>query len=263
MKECAQFLCVPVRKMINKSILVGKWAKIHKQETIQPIPKAYPPETIDILRPIANLPNINKIQETAIAEMVIKDMEDNLDSSQYGNRKHTSIQHYLVKLLHRILATVDRNPRYEIHAVLCLFVDWRQAYSRQCHLLGIKSFQQKSIRPALIPLLADYFKDREMQVKWRQRLSQPRKLPGEGAMGATLGNHEFTSQTNHSATCVPVEDMFKCVDDLTVLERINLVNRKIRSYNTRQHVPSDVPIHGQFIESKDLKTQQYHNKINQ
>ena len=195
--------------------------------------------------------------------MVIKDMEDNLDSSQYGNRKHTSIQHYLVKLLHRILATVDRNPRYEIHAVLCLFVDWRQAYSRQCHLLGIKSFQQNSIRPALIPLLADYFKDREMQVKWRQRLSQPRKLPGEGAMGATLGNHEFTSQTNHSADCVPVEDMFKCVDDLTVLERINLVNRKIRSYNTRQHVPSDVPIHGQFIESKDLKTQQYHNKINQ
>ena len=129
MKECAQFLCVPVRKMINKSILVGKWAKIHQQETIQPIPKAYPPETIDILRPIANLPNINKIQETAIAEMVIKDMQDNLDPSQYGNRKHASIHHYLVKLLHRILATVDRNSRHEINAVLCSFVDWRQAYS--------------------------------------------------------------------------------------------------------------------------------------
>ena len=39
----------------------------------------------------------------------------------------------------------------------------------------------------------------------------------------------------------PVEDRIKWVDYLTVLERINLVNMKIRSGNIRQHVASDVP----------------------
>ena len=66
---CSQYLCIPVRDIINKSILVGKWAEIYKKETITPIPKAFPPEKIDLLRPIASLLNLNKIHEKAIAEM--------------------------------------------------------------------------------------------------------------------------------------------------------------------------------------------------
>ena len=166
----------------------------------------YPPDTVDSLRPIANLINLNKIQEKAIAEMVIEDMEKNLDPSQYGNRRNTSIQHYLVKLLHRILSSVDNNSGDKINAVLCSFVDWRQAYSRQCHTLGIQSFIQDGVRPALIPLLSSYCQDRELRVKWRNKLSKPRSLPGGGAMGATLGNLEFSSQTNHNADCVPQDE---------------------------------------------------------
>ena len=82
-------------------------------------------------------------------------------------------------------------------------------------------------------------------------------------MGATLGNHEFSSQTNHNADCVPADDRWKWVDDLTVLERINLVNMRLRTYNITQHVASDIPTHGQFIDSNDLKTQKYLTEINQ
>ena len=74
-KECAQYLCTPMRNIINQSIISGKWASIYKKELITPIPKTFPPETMDQLRPIANLLNLNKIQETIIAEMVINDME--------------------------------------------------------------------------------------------------------------------------------------------------------------------------------------------
>ena len=49
-KECSQFLSVPVRDMINQSIIKGKWASIYKKEIITPIPKTYPPEKIDQLR---------------------------------------------------------------------------------------------------------------------------------------------------------------------------------------------------------------------
>ena len=64
------------------------------------------------------------------------------------------------------------------------------------------------VRPSLIPLLISYFEDREMRVKWQGKLSEPRKLPGGGAMGASLGNWEYLSQSNDSADCVPEEDHF-------------------------------------------------------
>ena len=74
--------------------------------------------------------------EKIVSEMVIADMKGSLDPSQYGNQKHISIQHYLVRLLNRVITSMDRNGKGEVNAVLCMFIDWKQAYSRQCHTLG-------------------------------------------------------------------------------------------------------------------------------
>ena len=144
-----------------------------------------------------------------------------------------------------------------------MFVDWKQAYSRQCHTLGVESFIKNGVRPALIPILISYFEDREMRVKWHGKLSTSRKLPGGGAMGANLGNWEFLSQTNSNADCVPVEDRFKFVDDLSTIEIINLLTVGLSSLNMKHQVPSDVPEHGQFVDSCNLKSQQYLDQINQ
>ena len=149
--------------------------------------------------------------------MVIHDMNDNLDPSQYGNIKKTSIQHYLVRMMHRIISNLDRNTKGEVNAVLATFVDWKSAYSRQCHTLGIQSFIRNGIRPSLIPLLTNYFQNRRMRVKFHGQISNPKHQPGSGFQGASLGNWEFISQTNNNADCVPEEDRFKYIDDLTIL----------------------------------------------
>ena len=189
-------------------------------------------------------------------------MKHSLDPSQYGNQKHLSIQHYLVRFLHRILTSTDKNSKGEVNAVLCLFIDWKQAYSRQCHTLGVNSFLKNGVRPSLLPILISYFEDRQMRVKWRNQLSEPRKLPGGGAMGASLGNWEYLSQSNDSADCVPIEDRFKFIDDLSTLEIINLLTIGLSSLFTKSHVPSDLPEHGQFILSEKLKSQEYLHQIN-
>jgi hypothetical protein len=143
-----------------------------------------------------------------------------------------------------------------------MFIDWKQAYSRQCHTLGVQSFINNGVRASLIPLRISYFKDREMRVKWHGVISRPRKLQGGGAMGASLGNWELLSQTNDNADCVPPDDRFKFVDDLTTIEIINLINIGLSSLRIKNQVPPDIPIHGQFVEGKNLKSQQYLDQIN-
>ena len=69
------------------------------------------------------------------------------------------------------------------------------------------------------------------------------------------------SQTNNNADSVPVSDRYKFVDDLTTLEKINLLSVGLASYNTRLQVPSDVPAHGQTVDNQNLKTQSYIDSI--
>ena len=170
--------------------------------------------------------------------------------------KKTSIQHYLVRMMHIILTSLD-------NAVLATFVDWKSAYMRQCHTLGIQSFIRNGVRPSLIPLLISYFQNRQMRVKFHGQISNPRHQPGSGAQGATRGNWEFISQTNNNADCVPLEDRFKYVDDLSILEIINLLNIGLTSYNIKCHIPSDIPLHGQYVAQENLLSEQYLDKINE
>ena len=164
-------------------------------------------------------------------------------------------------MIHTIVSATDNNSRGDIYAVLSVFIDWEKAYSHQCHTLGVKSFIENGVRPSLIPLLINYFQNREMQVKWHGQLSKPRKLPGSGAQGASLGNWEFLSQTNHNADSVPQEHRFKYIDDLTILEIINLLNIGIASFNIKHQVPNDIPTHGQYIPNESLKSQGYLDNI--
>ena len=82
-------------------------------------------------------------------------------------------------------------------------------------------------------------------------------------MGASLGNWEYLSQTNDSADCVPPEDRFKFVDDLSTLEIINLLTVGLSSLLIKDQIPSGIPEHGQYIQSDKLKSQTYLNTINE
>ena len=80
-------------------------------------------------------------------------------------------------------------------------------------------------------------------------------------MGSNIGNWEFDSQINQNADCVPEEDRYKFVDDLSVLEIINLINIGLSSHNFRSQVSDDIPTHGQIIPNTNLKSQGHIDEI--
>jgi hypothetical protein len=55
---------------------------------------------------------------------MISDMAEKLDPAQYGNQKGISIQHYLIKMIHRILTALDNNSKKETFAIIASLIDW-------------------------------------------------------------------------------------------------------------------------------------------
>ena len=86
-------------------------------------------------------------------------------------------------------------------------------------------------------------------------------MPGGGPQGSNFGILGYLSQSNDNSDCVPEEDRYKYMDDLTVLEAVYLASVGIATYNLKMHVPSDIPMHNQFINRGQLKTQHYLDKI--
>ena len=261
-KEYAAYLADPFTDIVNSSLKRGEYPQIYKYEISTPVPKVFPPEKVEQMRNISGLLNFDKVMEKMISEVMIEDMKTQTDPAQFGNEKGTSIQHYLIKMIHRILTAVDTNSRRESFAVVANLIDWNSAFPRQCPRLGVESFMKNGVRASLIPLLVNYFQDRQMSVSWHGCTSVPRTINGGGPQGATLGILEYLSQSNNNADCVSPEDRFKFIDDLTILEIINLLTIGISSFNIKSQVPSDILENNQYIPSKNLKSQDYLDEIN-
>ena len=120
------------------------------------------------MRNISGLLIADKVLEKLLSEIMISDMEATADTSQFGNQKHSSIQHYLIKMIHKIHEALDNNARRDIFAVI--------ANMRQCPKLGIESFQKNGVRNNIIPLLISYFQDMYQSVKWRGLTTSPKKI---------------------------------------------------------------------------------------
>ena len=159
-----------------------------------------------------------------------------MDPAQYGNQHGLSIQHYLINMIHKILSDTDTKG---VTAVLATFVDWKDAFPNLCPTLGIQAFLDCGVRPSLIPVLINYFQGQTAIVKWHGKVSKSRKVPGAGPQGAYIGNLEYLAQSNKSANCVKSDSRFMFVDDLTMLERINLLLVGMASHNNKNQVATN------------------------
>ena len=261
-KLFAAYLAEPFAVIVNTSVRRGEYPKIYKFEISTPVPKKYPPKNTSEIRNISGLLTWDKIMEKMFSELMISDMKLKMDPKQYGNQKGLSVQHYLIDMIHRILTALDSHSEKESFAVIASLIDWNNAFPRQCPKLGIESFMKNGVRPALIPVLINYFQDREMSVKWHGCRSVPRKVVGGGPQGATLGLLEYLSQSNNCADMVNESERFRFIDDLSLLEIVNLLTVGLSSFNLKMQMPNDLSTHNPFVEPQNLKSQKWLDEIN-
>ena len=125
------------------------------------------------------------------------------------------MNHYLIRMIHEILTSVDQNTATEKFAVICTMIDWRQAFDRQCPKLGVESFMRNGVRESLIPILTNYLQNRRMCVKWHGVVSKVRKLNGGGPQGGLWGILEYLSISNDNTNYISNREKYKFIDDLS------------------------------------------------
>ena len=261
LKEFAPELSEPMAHILNSMVESGIYPNCWKLEIVTPVAKKYPPSDLDDLRKISGLKNLSKIAEKMLGQFLIADMAATRDLSQYGNQKKMGVNHYLINMIHEILVSVDSNTKSEKFAVFCSFIDWKQAFDRQCPTLGVNSFVKNGVRNSLIPLLINYFQDRKMLVKWHGVLSKLRKINGGGPQGSLWGILEYLSQSNDNTNFIDTNKKFKFIDDLSILELINLLSIGLSSCNWKTSVASDIPENGFIIPNENMKSQLYLNNL--
>ena len=72
---------------------------------------------------------------------------------------------------------------------------------------------------------------------------------------------EYLSISNINTNYISKNEKFKFIDDLSILEKINLLSIGLSSYNFQLHVASDIIQDGYFIDSTNLKTQEHLGSI--
>ena len=168
-------------------------------------------------RPILRLLNGAKITDRIMASYIVEDMTK--DKMQYGNEKGLSVNHYLIKMINKILIAVDQNSATEKKAVILSMLDWEGAFENQSHVLGVQSFINNYIRPSLVPTLISFFQNRKLTVKLQSIWSQLIEVKGGGPQGGSAGILEYISLTKRNLNTVPEDQGFKFVDDASILCR--------------------------------------------
>ena len=135
------------------------------------------------------------MEKIIVKKYMVEDMKEKLDACQFANQANQSINHYLVKLIDRILSVLDGSTRGEHAAVIATLVDWSKAFDRQDPTLAIISFKDNGVRISFIPILMSFFEGRNMSVNWHGIRSTTKSLPGGGPQGSSLGLRSFLSQT--------------------------------------------------------------------
>ena len=173
-KECALEIAKPAQMIFNTVTRTSSYPPRWKTEHQIPIPKVQSPESEDDLRNIAKTPFLSKVYESFLAQWLLSAIKPYLDPSQCG-LKGSSINRYLLKLLHFIHQTLDqRKPS----AVLVASVDLSKGFNRVDHSLVIQDLYDMHTPPWLLKILFSYLTDHTMSLTYKGAQSSTKKMHG-------------------------------------------------------------------------------------
>ena len=144
--------------------------------------------TEDDLRIISLTPFFSKTFEQIVLDWLLEYVDEQIDSFQYGGRKGTSSNHYLIDLITFILYNQDLP---ESRAVLATMVDFSKAFNRQNHLILVTKLSDMGVPGWLLKIVIGFLEERQLIVTYNGATSGTKEMPGGGPQGTVLGMFLF------------------------------------------------------------------------
>ena len=121
-------------------------------------------------------------------EWLLIHISDKMDLSQYGGRRGTSTNHYLIDFIFFILYNQELS---EPLAVLAAMVDFKKAFNQQNHQILITLLGDMGVPGWLLNIVVGLLQEKELILSYKGAKSGRKGLPGGGPQGTVLGMFLF------------------------------------------------------------------------
>ena len=193
LKEFLPEFTTPITAIIKEAIETHTWLNIFKKEFHLPLKKVPMPQSEDDLRGIGLTNWISKQLERVVLNWIWPFIRPHIDPDQMGGVPGCSIEHYIVKMLHFILTSMDGNPKT---AVLAVPIDYSKAFNRMSHSDILCNLSELNVPPCATKLIQSYLTGRAMCVRYKGVASTFKRCPGSGPQGGLLTGVLFILQIN-------------------------------------------------------------------
>ena len=167
----------PLTIIYNECMKQGDWPRCWKEERTSFIEKKGKLKNCGSYRPIAITSYFSKCFESIIKHLMLEDIGDKIDTSQFGGVKGVGTDSYFASLLQNIVDIAEN----EGHSSLLMCFDLEKAFNSMTHEKVLWACKEIGIRPALLRVLSGYLHDRRTVTKWGQAVS--REFPALAGCG--------------------------------------------------------------------------------
>ena len=192
LKECLEELLPAITRIVNSSLLSGKFPSSYKLARVTPLIKKVgkDPEDLNNYRPISNLKFLSKVVERVAMSQLQEYMQENglYGKAQSAYRKNHSTESALLRVHNDVLRALDQ--RKEIILVL---LDLSAAFDTVDHHILLRRLRDRyGICGDVLQWFESYLHDRKQCVAIGKSLSKNHHLQCAVPQGSVSGPFDFT-----------------------------------------------------------------------
>lgn len=208
-----EYICKPVKVIINKCFSEGVFPQVCKKAVVIPIHKKGDKKDVNNYRPISLTTIISKLIEKAFKQRLVDFIEESqyLSHFQFGFRTKKNTQDAILRVVNNIYEKLDKNKK-----ILTIFIDLQKAFDSVSHELLLSKLKSAGIRGVAYNFMKSYLTNRTQLVKINSKLSSEAQVQYGVPQGTILGPILFILYINDMFS-LPLNGEITCFADDTAL----------------------------------------------
>ena len=182
-------LAGPASIIFNKIASSGQWPDHWKEGWAVPLKKVDAPEDEAEIRLIEITSYLSLQMEKIVLRWLHGFISDKLDKDQFGGAKGHSVAHYLIEVMNFVLYNQDLSQPV---ATMLTAIDIHKGFNKVEHsqIITILADDMK-VPNWLLRIISSYLSSRKLTIRYRNKRSTSRQMPGGTAAGTVLGLNFF------------------------------------------------------------------------